>query len=142
MGGSLRASARPLGSLRDEGGGAEAGTLRDESRGFWHDAAVGAKHGWRRVDTQLRRQVTMEDMLDLVVTGEVLVEGVAVPASVGMAGGRIVFLGRPQDAPPARQRLDRSGCWLLPGALDVHVHTLSTPAEGITRATAAAAAGG
>ncbi len=80
--------------------------------------------------------------LDLLVSGDLIIEGQPVPGAVGSADGRIVYLGRAQDAPAARRRVDRTGCWLLPGALDVHVHTLSTPAEGITRATAAAAAGG
>lgn len=84
----------------------------------------------------------MNGTLDLVVSGELIVEGQRTPGAVGIAGGRIVFLGRAQDAPRAHRHLDRAGCWLLPGALDAHVHTLSTPAEGITRATAAAAAGG
>jgi allantoinase len=37
---------------------------------------------------------------------------------------------------------DFRGRYVLPGLVDTHVHTLSTPAEGIARATAAAAAGG
>ena len=84
----------------------------------------------------------MNGALDLLVSGELLVEGQPMPGAVGVAEGRIVYLGRAQDAPPAARRLDRGGCWLLPGGVDAHVHTLSTPAEGITRATAAAAAGG
>lgn len=84
----------------------------------------------------------MTNALDLLVVGDLLIEGQPAPGAVGMLDGRIVFIGRPQDAPPARQRLDRAGCWILPGALDVHVHTRSTTDEGITRATAAAAAGG
>jgi allantoinase len=86
--------------------------------------------------------VDVSEALDLVVVGEVIVAGEQRPGAVGMVDGRIVFIGRPEDAPAARRRLDRTGCLLLPGALDVHVHTRSTTDEGITRATAAAAAGG
>lgn len=89
-----------------------------------------------------RRGERVEEPLDLLILGELIVDGTPRPGAVGIAGGRIAFAGSVQDAPAARQRLDRSGCWLLPGAIDAHVHTLSTPAEGLTRATAAAAAGG
>ncbi len=82
--------------------------------------------------------------LDVLVSGDLLVDGVPTPGAVGIAGGRVAYIGLGQgsDAPAARQYLDRAGCWLLPGAVDAHVHTLSTPAEGIVRATSAAAAGG
>ena len=84
----------------------------------------------------------MNGPLDLLILGDLLTQGLPERGAVGVADGRIAYLGSAADAPTAKRRLDRSGCWLLPGAIDAHVHTLSTPAEGITRATAAAAAGG
>lgn len=95
-----------------------------------------------RRDGRLGKVADVSEPLDLVVVGDLLVEGRPHSGAVGMAGGRIIFMGAADDAPAARQRLDRSGCLLLPGAIDVHVHTRSTTDEGITRATAAAAAGG
>jgi imidazolonepropionase-like amidohydrolase len=56
-------------------------------------------------------------------------------------GGKILFVGEAQDAPPyqAEQTLDGKGGFLLPGFIDLHVHALadpfslrSFPANGIT----------
>lgn len=84
----------------------------------------------------------MDEVLDLAVTGNLLVEDAWMPGVVGVAGGRIVSLSTTGVVPRARRLLDRAGCWLLPGAIDVHVHTLAIAEEGIARATASAAAGG
>ena len=59
-------------------------------------------------------------------------------AGLTIADGRIVNVGPPEpDAGP-----DYGEALLLPGAVDVHVHTRSYAEEGIERCTAAAAAGG
>ena len=42
----------------------------------------------------------------------------------------------------ATRRIDLGSAYLLPGAIDCHVHSGSTPSEGIRAMTAAAAAGG
>jgi allantoinase len=42
----------------------------------------------------------------------------------------------------ARRTLDARGMWVLPGAVDAHVHCFSEPGEGFVAATRAAAAGG
>ena len=84
----------------------------------------------------------MYGKLDFLVSGDLVIAGRPIAGAVGVAGGRIAYIGSVRGAPAAKQKLDRKGCWLLPGAVDAHVHTLSTPAEGITRACAAAAAGG
>lgn len=39
----------------------------------------------------------MNGALDLLVSGDLIVEGRAVPGAVGIAGGRIVYLGRSVD---------------------------------------------
>lgn len=47
---------------------------------------------------------------------------------VSIAGGRVVSL----SARPARETVDVSGCWIVPGLIDAHVHIESshlTPAE-------------
>ncbi len=54
-----------------------------------------------------------------------------------MSDGRIVSVGPPQPG-----ALDFGDALLLPGAVDVHVHTRSYAGEGIERCTRAAAAGG
>src|SRR5579872_6247832 len=55
--------------------------------------------------------------------------------------GRIAGIG---EAPPSAGEgvLDFGDALVLPGAVDVHVHTRSAPEEGIERCTRAAAAGG
>jgi allantoinase len=72
------------------------------------------------------------------IAGRVLnLDGTSVRASVTIADGHIERVGDP--APDA---LDFGDALLLPGAVDVHVHTRSYAQEGIERATRAAAAGG
>ena len=64
-------------------------------------------------------------------------DGAAVRAGLTFAAGRIEAVG-----PPHPRALDFGDALLLPGAVDVHVHTRSSPSEGIERCTRAAAAGG
>ena len=62
-------------------------------------------------------------MLDLVIEGGTVVDGSgAVPfaADVGVAGGRIVEMGRVTS--PARERIDARGAWVTPGFVDIHTH--------------------
>jgi allantoinase len=58
-------------------------------------------------------------------------------AGVTVADGRIERVGDPAPGP-----FDYGDALLLPGAVDVHVHTRSYAGEGIERCTTAAAAGG
>ncbi|MHA3022762.1 allantoinase AllB [Mycobacterium sp. BMJ-28] len=75
----------------------------------------------------------------------VLIDGHLVPASVGIAGGRIAFIGAVDAHCPAAQddRLS-DAVVLLPGFVDTHVHVdePGTDWEGFATATAAAAAAG
>jgi len=64
-------------------------------------------------------------------------DGTIARAGLTFADGRIEALGDP--IPGA---LDFGDALLLPGAVDVHVHTRSSPSEGIEPCTRAAAAGG
>jgi allantoinase len=85
-------------------------------------------------------------MVDLVVRSRrtVTAEGER-PASVAVAGGRIVAVG-PYDATvPAAEEADLGDLALLPGLVDTHVHVNEpgrTEWEGFATATRAAAAGG
>jgi allantoinase len=80
---------------------------------------------------------------DLVVLGNVVTPtGVLAPGAVAIADGRIADILPESEAPEARQVLDHHGSWILPGAIDAHVHCFSSPQEGFTNATRAAAAGG
>ena len=84
------------------------------------------------------------DPISLVekISGTILTRsGARRRAGLTIADGRIVELAEPD---PARRSasLDYGAALLLPGAVDVHVHTRSYADEGIERCTTAAAAGG
>jgi len=79
---------------------------------------------------------------DLVVAGRVALPGAAPESGeLGIRDGRIAAIGAPGTL-AGHSRLDAGGALVLPGVVDAHVHTRSEPAEGLTRATTAAAAGG
>ena len=80
---------------------------------------------------------------DLLVRGDlVLPARVLRGGALGVRDGRIAGVFEPGAAVEAAETRDCTGRYVLPGLVDTHVHTLSTPAEGIATATAAAAAGG
>jgi allantoinase len=85
------------------------------------------------------------DQLDLLITGNVVTPGrVLAGGWIGVRGEIIAALGPAGGTPrpAARRVIDATGQWILPGAVDAHVHCFSEPAEGFTHATRAAAAGG
>jgi len=49
-------------------------------------------------------------------------ESLIAEASVAVRDGRIVAIGAPADLPPAKEKIDAKGLYLLPGVIDVHVH--------------------
>jgi allantoinase len=59
-----------------------------------------------------------------------------------VAGGRIAAVAGPEAELPAAAELDYGESLVLPGCVDVHVHTSSAPEEGIEACTRSAAAGG
>ncbi len=66
------------------------------------------------------------------------------PASgqLGIAEGRIATVAAPDEELHASREIDCGEALLLPGVVDVHVHTSSAASEGIAACTRAAAAGG
>jgi allantoinase len=81
------------------------------------------------------------DLISLVekISGTILTpSGARRRAGLTVADGRIVELGDPDPSAGP----DYGAALLLPGAVDVHVHTRSYADEGIERCTTAAAAGG
>ena len=82
--------------------------------------------------------------LDLVVRGDlVLPDRVLRDGALGVLDGRIAAIFWPADASAAAdETLDAGDALVLPGLIDTHLHSLSSPEEGIARATNAAAAGG
>lgn len=83
---------------------------------------------------------------DLVITGgTVVADDMAYSADVAIRDGAIIAVGDPKAMPMARETLNAYGKYLLPGAIDVHVHTRDpgyTYKETWQSATAAAAVGG
>jgi allantoinase len=81
--------------------------------------------------------------LDLVVRGRLALPGrEPAPGQVGVADGRIAELAGPAPPLGAARELDCGDALVLPGVVDVHVHTSSAADEGIAACTRAAAAGG
>src|SRR5712692_11591890 len=79
---------------------------------------------------------------ELVVAGRlVLPDGRLVDGDLGVDEGRIAAIAEP-GALTGDERIDAGRHLVMPGVVDAHVHTRSEPAEGLTRATQAAAAGG
>jgi N-acyl-D-amino-acid deacylase len=63
-------------------------------------------------------------MLDLVITGGTIVDGSGMPryrGDVGIAGGKVVSVGRPLGHVDAR-RIDATGKVVTPGFIDPHTH--------------------
>jgi allantoinase len=81
--------------------------------------------------------------LDLIVRGDlVLPDRLLRDGVVGIVDGRIVGIFEHEFTPPGRKVIDARGQYVLPGAIDAHVHCFSAPGEGFTHGTRAAAAGG
>src|SRR4051812_1187312 len=85
-------------------------------------------------------------MFDLLIQGGTLVTPHGQqPGSLAIAGGRIVALLQPGEAPAARSTVDASGHMVLPGLVDAHVHFREpglVHKEGFATGSRAAAAGG
>jgi allantoinase len=84
---------------------------------------------------------------DLIIRGQRVVQGETIsPASVHVAGGRIVRVGPPDDVPEGCAVVEAdSHSVVMPGLVDTHVHINEpgrTDWEGFETATRAAAAGG
>jgi dihydroorotase len=84
--------------------------------------------------------------VDLVIHGATLVTPDSqYPASVAIHDGKIAAIGAADAMPPSAETLDATGKFLLPGAIDVHVHFRDpgyTHKETWETGTAAAAMGG
>jgi dihydroorotase len=90
--------------------------------------------------------MTMSESVDLVINGGTIVSPDAeYRASIAIKHGLIHAIGAPEAMPPAKQVLDATGLYILPGAIDVHVHFRDPgypQKEDFASGTAAAAFGG
>lgn len=85
-------------------------------------------------------------MLDCaIVNGTVISDGTRLTADVGIDGDRIVEVAASGTLGAARRTIDAAGCFVLPGAIDIHFHCRapSHPERGtFASETRAAAVGG
>lgn len=91
-------------------------------------------------------RIVSDPAADLVIDGGVIVnENGRIAASLAIAGGTIAAIGAREAMPPAKERIDAAGRFILPGAIDAHVHFRDPGLEykeDWATGTAAAAAGG
>lgn len=71
-----------------------------------------------------------------------LPDGVLTGGRIGITEGRISAVLSPEARVSASEQIDASGRYILPGAIDAHVHSYSYAGEGFRHATRAAVAGG
>ncbi|MDO4269079.1 MAG: amidohydrolase family protein, partial [Eubacteriales bacterium] len=85
-------------------------------------------------------------MFDLwIENGKVFLEGAFTAASVGVKDGKIAVIAAPDVKEEARETLDLGGQYLIPGAIDTHMHVRDpghTERGNFYTETLAAAAGG
>lgn len=92
---------------------------------------------------QALKEASMSTTYDLLVRGDVVSGGRIIRGgALAVREGKIAAVLDAGAGVEAAETLDYRGRSILPGLVDTHVHTGSTPTEGMTRATAAAAAGG
>jgi len=81
----------------------------------------------------------------LLSNGIVIVEGREAVSSVGVSSGKIEGIYNVDGEPSAAERIDCEGMYILPGAIDIHVHLRDlgeSDKETFETGTRAAAAGG
>jgi len=87
-------------------------------------------------------------MIDLIIRGGLVVlPEHSYETDLAVDRGRIAALGKASSLPKARRTIDAQGCYVLPGAVDPHVHIHwpflnATTADDYADATTAAAIGG
>ncbi len=80
---------------------------------------------------------------DLVVKGDVVMPyEILYDAAVAIKDGKIKRILRGNESLSASKTIDAGGCYILPGAIDAHVHCYSSTEEGFETASRSAAAGG
>lgn len=80
---------------------------------------------------------------DLAVSGNIVLgDAVLENSTVLVKAGRVAAISDTREGFRAEKTIDAGQKYIFPGAIDVHVHSLSYPGEGFTYATRSASAGG
>ena len=80
---------------------------------------------------------------DLLIKGNVVLpDRVAYDAMIGVVDGKIIEICENNSELIGKEIVDATGKYILPGAIDAHVHCFSSLEEGFTNAGYSAAAGG
>ncbi len=66
--------------------------------------------------------MSMREIDTVILKGTIVTATGTVQAAVAIDGGKIVAVGPPDALPPARQTIDATGRYVLPGPIDVHTH--------------------
>ena len=84
-----------------------------------------------------------EKMVDLVVKGDIVLQGQTVKNGfLAIDREKVKGIQSGGTPPAAKKVVDASGCLVMPGFIDVHVHTFSVPGQCFIESTSAGAAGG
>jgi dihydroorotase len=81
----------------------------------------------------------------VLYNGKINVHGTFTTAGIGIDGGKIVKIAKKTNLPPASEKVDLEGRFVLPGLIDVHTHLRDQRQayeEDFFSGTAAAVAGG
>lgn len=88
-------------------------------------------------------EVRRAPLIDLAIKGNIVLPNrVLWDGVVGVSDGRIAAFYGETSTPECGEFIDAGGSYVLPGAIDAHVHCFSAPQEGFVHTTRSAAAGG
>ncbi|MEH7121764.1 dihydroorotase family protein [Bacillus sp. JJ1773] len=80
---------------------------------------------------------------DLLIKGNVVLpDRIDYESTIAIKDGKISHVSKDNTKLFGKETIDASGSYILPGAIDAHVHCFSSLAEGFTNAGKSAAAGG
>lgn len=84
-----------------------------------------------------------EHIYDLAVTGNIFLGDITIKnGTILVDGERISCIINKAEGFKAKTHINGANKWVMPGAIDSHVHSLSYPGEGFANSTRSACAGG
>lgn len=84
-----------------------------------------------------------EKVVDLVISGDIVLHNqIMQNGTLVIDRGKVLSIQSGVTLPAAKKVIDARGSLVIPGCIDAHVHTFSTPGQSFVDSTSAAAAGG